>query len=111
MAFITRTFNVKKCITKLRRQKGVNQDVVQCDVDDEVTPTVLDPYIYKNLFMPIVWNGEIPLNDIDITRITDADINALHHALYNSSVPEYLELGLAFQSLEPSAQTVSPFIL
>jgi len=111
MGFIATSLDVKKLARKLRRMKG-QPPAVPIVVRDMARATAqdLEPYVYERLFLPIIRTEKIPLDGLDLSQITDEDIELLTEVLRNSKAHEYIVLGVVFNDMAPSATKQSVFI-
>ena len=111
MGFIATTLDVKKLAYKLRRKKGLppTDQIVIRDMA-RATAQNLEPYVYERLYLPIIRTEKIPLDGLDLARVSDDDIELLTEVLLNSKAHEYIVLGVVFNDMAPAAVKQSTFI-
>jgi hypothetical protein len=113
MGFITSAISVKKIATNLRRKKGLEKRSLRSipqEYTERISPELLNPYIYERLYLPIVVDRVIPLKNLDISLVTEDDIEQLGEVLSHSNVHRFIQTGTSISRLHPAATDKQIFI-
>jgi len=110
MGFIASSLEVKTCITEFHRKKETREKPQGSTQSEFANASELDPYIYANLYLPILRYGMLNLNDLDFSRITQDDIAALAKLFRRTTYRQLETLSVVFRDLEPAAANENIFI-
>ena len=110
MGFLSSSFNIVKCVESCQQLAGQSECSEIERLNEQARVQNLDPYIYSNLFLPIVDKGYITLDDVDFSRFEREDIEKLEYALLYDPFKEIASFGALLDKVKPTAKNSNIFI-
>ena len=110
MGFIKGSFNMNKCADILHEKKDAGARTSYVRRNSRSTLADISPYVFTNLLIPILRNGELTLTEIDFSRFEREEIWPLADILYNDCSREFVAIGIGICGLNPAAADSTIFI-
>ena len=109
MGILSNALTVASLVAGLQREPGM-----EVDGDESCgalsAKKLLNPYLYDNIFLPIITKGTIPVARLDFSRVTSDDIKLIESVLEADDSASYIGITEKIVKLRPSVSNLRTFI-